>query len=214
MGAAGYAGVWAEENTREAVTDAFKRKEVYATTGPRIRLRFFGGFDFREKDARARDIAVVGYSKGVPMGGDLRATGDKAPCFLLAASKDPLEANLDRIQIVKGWVDSTGQSHEKIYDVALSDGRTDGSVKVGSTVDLESGKYTNTIGAEQLSAVWTDPEFDPSQDAFYYARVLQIPTPRYSLIDSIALGTDWQETGRPATIQERAYSSPIWFEPE
>jgi hypothetical protein len=214
MGAAGYAGVWAEENTREAITDAFKRKEVYATTGPRIRLRFFGGFDFREKDARARDIAVVGYSKGVPMGGDLRATGDKAPCFLLAASKDPLEANLDRIQIVKGWVDSAGQSHEKIYDVALSDGRTDGSVKVGSTVDLESGKYTNTIGAEQLSAVWTDPEFDPSQDAFYYARVLQIPTPRYSLIDSIALGTDWQETGRPATIQERAYSSPIWFEPE
>jgi hypothetical protein len=214
MGASGLVGAWAQENTRESLTKAFKRKEVYASTGPRILLRFFGGFDFKDRDARASDLAAVGYKKGVPMGGDLQADGNKVPGFLVAASRDPIEANLDRIQIVKGWVDGTGNSHEKVYDVALSDGRKKGSEKVGNTVDLDTGEYTNTIGAEQLVAVWADPDFDPAQDAFYYARVLQIPTPRYSLLDSIALGIDWKETNRPATIQERAYSSPIWFEPK
>ena len=214
MGASGLVGAWAEENTRESLTKAFKRKEVYASTGPRIQLRFFGGFEFKDRDARANDLAAVGYKKGVPMGSDLQADGNKVPGFLVAASRDPIEANLDRIQIVKGWVDSTGISHEKVYDVALSDGRKKGSQKVGNTVDLDTGEYTNTIGAEQLATVWADPDFDPVQHAFYYARVLQIPTPRYSLLDSIALGINWKETNRPATIQERAYSSPIWYTPK
>jgi hypothetical protein len=211
MAAEGYVGVWATENTRQALFDAFMRKEVYATTGPRITLRLFGGFDFKDADAEASDIAAIGYRKGVPMGGDLKGKGNSAPGFLVAASKDPKDGNLDRIQIVKGWVDTNGESHEKIFDVALSDGRKDGSQPVGNTVDLATGKYTNSIGAAQLTAMWTDPDFDPAQNAFYYARVLQIPTPRYSLLDSIALGIDWQQTGRPAIIQERAYSSPIWY---
>jgi hypothetical protein len=213
MGAAGVVGVWAQENNRQSITDAFKRKEVYASTGPHIQLRFFGGFDFKARDARANDLAAVGYKKGVAMGGDLLPDGKKAPTFLVAASKDPVEGNLDRIQIVKGWVGADGQSHEKIYDVALSDDRKDGSVPVGNTVDLSTGAYTNDIGAQQLAAVWEDPDYDPDHVAFYYARVLQIPTPRYSLLDSIALGIDPAETGRPATIQERAYSSPIWISP-
>ncbi|MFC1579199.1 DUF3604 domain-containing protein, partial [Pseudomonadota bacterium] len=213
MGAAGLAGVWAEENTRESLVAAFKRREVYASTGPRITLRFFGGFDFDNRDATSGNIAEVGYKKGVPMGGDLSAHGNKAPGFLVAAARDPIEGNLDRLQIVKGWVDSSGEAREKIYDVALSDGRKGGSEKVGNTVNLETGEYTNTIGAEQLTAFWEDPDFNPAQDAFYYARVLQIPTPRYSLLDSIALGIDWKQTNRPATIQERVYSSPIWFNP-
>ena len=213
MGAAGYVGVWATENTRQALVDAFKRKEVYASTGPRIRLRFFGGFDFTAEDANASDLAATGYSKGVPMGGDLKATGNKTLSFLIAASKDPNGANLDRLQIVKGWLDTDGKSREKVFDVALSDDRIDGSTPVGNTVDLATGKYTNTIGDAELMTVWTDTEFDASQHAFYYVRVLEIPTPRYSLLDSIALGIDWQDTERPATIQERAYSSPIWYTP-
>jgi hypothetical protein len=214
MGAAGLVGVWAQENNRQSLTDAFKRKEVYASTGPRIQLRFFGGFGFRGSDASARDLAVVGYKKGVAMGSDLTPDGKKAPTFLIAASKDPVEANLDRIQIVKGWVGTDGTSHEKVYDVALSDGRKDGSQAVGNTVNLETGSYTNSIGAEQLTAVWKDPDYDPDHLAFYYVRALQIPTPRYSLLDSIALGIDPAETNRPATIQERVYSSPIWISPE
>jgi len=213
MGAAGYAAVWASENTRQAIFDAFKRKEVYASTGPRIVLRFFGGFKFKAKDAGARDIAAVGYKKGVPMGGDLRQKGKKPPSFLVVAAKDPNAANLDRIQIVKGWLNAAGGSEEKVYDAALSDGRSDGSQPVGNTVDLKTGQYTNTIGDVQLATVWTDPDFDPTQSAFYYARVLQIPTPRYSLLDAIALGIDPKETNRPATIQERVYSSPIWYTP-
>jgi hypothetical protein len=214
MGAAGLVGVWAGENTRQSLFDAFRRKEVYASTGPRIQVRFFGGFAFDRADARAHDLAAVGYRKGVPMGGELTpSSGDHVPSFLVAAIKDPLGGNLDRIQIVKGWVDANGDSHEKVYDVALSDGRRKGSEKVGNTVDLNRGSYTNTIGADQLTAVWTDPDFDPAQHAFYYARVLQIPTPRYSLLDSIALELDVEKTDRPATIQERAYSSPIWFTP-
>ena len=213
MGAGGYAGVWAEENTRQSLFEAFQRKEVYATTGPRIVLRFFGGFDFREKDAQSGDLARLGYSKGVPMGGDLRRHGDRTPNFLVAASRDPNGANLDRIQIVKGWLDADGQSQETIYDVALSGDRQDGSLPVGNTVDLATGAYTNNIGAAQLAVVWRDPDFDSKLSTFYYVRVLEIPTPRYSLLDSIALGMDWQDTNRPATIQERAYSSPIWYSP-
>jgi hypothetical protein len=148
------------------------------------------------------------------MGGDLKANGDKAPTFMIVAEKDPDAANLDRIQVIKGWVGADGKAQEKIYDVALSDGRTDGSQPVGNTVDLKTGKYTNTIGDSQLKAYWQDPDFDAKQRAFYYVRVLEIPTPRYSLLDSIALGIDVKETGRPATIQERVYSSPIWYTPK
>ncbi|MEJ2503889.1 MAG: DUF3604 domain-containing protein [Gemmatimonadota bacterium] len=212
MGAAGYAGVWATANTREALADAFRRKEIYASTGPRITVRLFGGFDFSEADADAENLADAGYARGVPMGGDL-GPGEGAPGFLVAAMKDPDEANLDRIQIIKGWLNADGSTEERIYDVALSDGRTDGSEAVGSTVDLTTGEYTNDIGATELVAYWEDPDFDPEQSAFYYARVLQIPTPRYSLLDAIELGIDVEETGRPATIQERAYTSPIWYSP-
>jgi hypothetical protein len=218
MGAAGMAAVWATENTREGIFDAMQRKEAYATTGPRIELRFFGGWDFRNRDARARNIAGVGYDKGVPMGGDLAAGPDgKAPSFLIRAVKDPVGGNLDRVQVIKGYVDDDGMPQEKIYDVALSDNRkagADGKVPpVGNTVDVRTGNYTNTIGDAELAVVWTDPDFDASKRAFYYVRVLQIPTPRHTLFDAIALGIPAEETGHPATIQERAYSSPIWYTP-
>jgi hypothetical protein len=219
MGAAGFAGVWATDNTRQAIYEAFKRREVYASTGPRITLRFFGGFDFDKADLKAKDLAALGYRRGVPMGGDLKAgAGRKAPTFLVAAMKDPQGANLDRVQVVKGWLEPDGTTHERIYDVAVSGGRRIGpegrcATPVGTTVDLATGLYSNDIGEAELRAVWHDPEFDPAQRAFYYARVLEIPTPRYSLLDSIALGQPWQDTGRPATIQERVYGSPIWYTP-
>lgn len=218
MSASGRVAAWAPENTREAIFAAFKRKEVYATTGTRIALRVFGGFDFAAADADARDIAAVGYAKGIPMGGDLAyAPAGKAPGFLIHAARDPMSGNLDRIQVVKGWVDSKGRSHEKIYNVAWSgDRKLDREGKlpdVGNTVDLATAHYTNTIGAMQLSTMWTDPDFDPREGAFYYVRVIEIPTPRHSLFDALALGIDVAETGYPATIQERAYSSPIWYTP-
>jgi hypothetical protein len=219
MAAAGYAGVWATENTREALVAAFKRKEVYATTGPRINLRFFGGYDFRKADAKKKDVAGTGYSRGVPMGGDLGPDPEgRAPSFLVAALRDPNSGNLDRIQIVKGFLNAEGKAEERIYDIAVSDDREinpDGRCKtpVGNTVDMETGRYANTIGDTQLVTAWSDPDFDPGKRAFYYVRVLEIPTPRYSLLDAIALGIDWKETNRPATIQERAYSSPIWYTP-
>jgi hypothetical protein len=218
MGASGRVAAWAPENTRQAIFAAFKRKEVYATTGPRIQLRVFGGFNFAAADADARDIAAIGYGKGIPMGGDLTlAPAGKAPGLLIHAARDPLSGNLDRIQVVKGWVDRNGKSHEKIFDVAWSGSRKpgrDGKLPaVGNTVDLATGLYTNTIGAVQLSAVWTDPDFDRRQEAFYYVRVLEIPTPRHSLFDALALGIEVEKTGQPATIQERAYSSPIWYTP-
>lgn len=209
MGAAGWVGVWAESNTRQSLVDAFQRKEVYATTGPRITLRVFGGYNFSEVDLTG-EMVKNGYEKGVPMGGDL-ANSQKAPGFLISAIKDPDGANLDRVQVIKGWVKADGTSEEKVYDVALSDDRTDGKVKVGNTVDLETGKYTNTIGDPELKVFWTDPDFNSDQNAFYYVRVLEIPTPRYSLLDAIYLGIDVKETGHPATIQERVYSSPIWY---
>lgn len=235
MSAAGLAAVWATENTREAITEAFKRKEIYGTSGPRIQLRFFGGWDFAAGDADARDVAAIGYAKGVPMGGDLTNPPAKeggvggflkkvvggaetaAPSFLIHAVKDPVEGNLDRVQIVKGWLDADGVSREKVYNVAWSGERElDENGKllpVGNTVDIKTGFYYNSIGTAQLSVVWSDPDFDAGQSAFYYVRVIQIPTPRHTLFDAIALGIDVEETGHPATIQERAYSSPIWYTP-
>ena len=218
MSASGLAGVWATENTREALTAAFKRREVYGTSGPRIQLRFFGGFDFVGTDANATNLAAVGYTKGVPMGSDLTAAPDgKAPTFLIHAAKDPKDANLDRVQVVKAWVGTDGKAQEKVFDVVWSDDRTIGADSklppVGNTVDVKTGLYTNDIGDAQLATVWTDPAFDAARRAFYYVRVLQIPTPRNSTYDAIALGIDPKETKKPVTIQERAYSSPIWYAP-
>jgi hypothetical protein len=215
MSAAGLAAVWAEENTRESIFAAFRRREIYATTGPRIRLRFFGGWDYVPDDARAADLAARGYGKGVAMGGELEdAPAGSRPRFLIHAMKDPAGANLDRIQVIKGYTDEAGNTQEKIYNVALSDGRLpgrDGKIEpVGSTVDISSGQYTNDIGATELAVVWKDPEFSSNQYAFYYARVLEIPTPRHTLLDEIALQ---QEKYDVDTLQERAYSSPIWYTP-
>ena len=218
MSASGLAAVWTDENARDPIFAAFQRKEVYASTGPRIRVRFFGGWDFDSSDANDKDLAEIGYSSGVPMGGDLtQAPEGKAPRFLVYAIKDPKNANLDRVQIVKGWLTADGTAQEKVYNVAWSDDRelhSDGALKpVGNTVNLATGMYTNDIGDAQLSTVWEDPDFDPKARAFYYVRVLQIPTPRHTLYDAIALGMDPEQTGHPPTIQERAYSSPIWYTP-
>ena len=216
--ASGYAAVWAHENTRESIFDAMKRREVYATTGPRILLRMFGGWQFDNSDVLRPDLAVVGYQKGVPMGGSLsNAPASVAPGFIITAAKDPIGANLDRIQIIKGWMDSSGDTHEKIYDVALSDGREidpdTGTVPtVGSTVDVESASYTNAIGDSQLLTFWQDPDFDPSESAFYYARVLEIPTPRWTTYDAVRYKQELPEHIPPA-IQERAYGSPVWYRP-
>jgi len=219
MSAAGLAAIWATENTREAIFDALRRREVYATTGPRISLRFFAGWKFTQADIRKRNIAAVGYAKGVPMGSELSGTsrpGKKSPGFLIMAVKGANDANLDRIQVVKGWLDSGGVSHEKVFNVAASDNRpirNNVLAPVGNTVDVSTTRFTNSIGNAQLTTVWTDPEFDPSQAAFYYVRVLQIPTPRQSLYAAVALKQD-HPSHLPATIQERAYSSPIWYKPE
>ncbi len=216
--ASGYQGVWANENTREAIFDAMERKETYATTGPRIPVRFFGGWEFTDDDLRSRAPAFYGYEKGVPMGGDLtKAPEGKAPTFMVYALRDPIGANLDRIQIIKGWLDKDGKTHERIYDVAVSDGRKigpDGRCKtpVGNTVDLEAANWTNTIGASELAAVWTDPDFDPNEKAFYYARVIEIPTPRWVLYDKVRLGAEVPK-GAKLIHQERAYTSPIWYTP-
>ncbi len=216
--ASGYQGVWASENTRKAIFDAMERKETYATTGPRIRVRFFGGWTFSENDLRSRAPAFLGYEKGVPMGGDLTAAPKgEAPTFMVYALRDPIGANLDRIQIIKGWFDKDGETHERIYDVAVSDGRAigaDGRCKtpVGNTVDLEAANWTNTIGAAELAAVWTDPDFDAGQKAFYYGRVLEIPTPRWVLYDKVRLGAEVPKEAK-LTHQERAYTSPIWYTP-
>ena len=219
MSASGIAAVWAEENTREAIYAAFKRKEVYATSGPRLRVQMFAGWDFPEGAESSESFSVIGSQFGVPMGGDLTA-GDndgKAPVFLLRAVKDPLGANLDRLQVVKGWIDSAGQQQEKVYNVAWSDDRqldASGNLSpVGNTVDLSSGRYDNSIGQPEFSLRWTDPDFGPQQSAFYYVRVLQIPTPRNGLLDSLALELDEPPRGAK-TIQERAYSSPIWYQPQ
>ncbi|TCN33358.1 DUF3604 domain-containing protein [Sinorhizobium americanum] len=217
VSASGYAAVWARENTRESLWDAMERKETYATTGPRMVVRFFGGWDFEGRDAEDRLPARIGYSKGVPMGGDLRAApGGKAPTFLVAALKDPIGANLDRYQVVKGWLDKDGNLHEKVYDVAWSGDRKpsgDGKLPpVGNTVDEANATWTNTIGAPELIAVWKDPEFDATQPAFYYGRVIEIPTPRWTAYDGKRFGVK-PLPGTAMTITERAYTSPIWYTP-
>ncbi|MDX1556023.1 MAG: DUF3604 domain-containing protein, partial [Xanthomonadales bacterium] len=215
--AAGYAGVWATENTRGAIFDAIKRQETYATTGPRMIERFVAGWDFIEQDARTRLPARAGYDKGVPMGGDLRSAPEgKSPTFLVAAMKDPLSGNLDRIQIIKGWLDADGDTHEKIYDVVWSDGRQPGSdgklPAVGNTVDVATATWDDSIGAPELIAVWEDPDFDPELNAFYYARVIEIPTPRWTAYEALRFGIDMPDDV-PMTIQERAYTSPVWYTP-
>jgi hypothetical protein len=215
--ASGYAAVWATENTREAIFDAMERKETYATTGPRMLVRFFGGWDFVAEDAESRLPASTGYAKGVPMGGDLRqAPSGKSPSFLVAAVKDPFSGNLDRIQIVKGWIDSRGERLERVYDIAWSGDRRpnpDGELPaVGNTVDVENATWTNSIGAPELITVWTDPDFDASLRAVYYARVIEIPTPRWTAYDAKYFGVKAPD-GVPMTTQERAYTSPIWYTP-
>jgi hypothetical protein len=212
----GLGGVWAEENTRESIFNAMQRRETFGTSGVRIKVRLFGGWEFDPADVKLKDWVKVGYAKGVPMGGDLSPSTGKPPTFIVWAVKDPDEANLDRIQIVKGWT-VNGQIFEKVYDVAWSGNRkldpmTRKVLPVGNTVDIKNATYTNTIGAVELKAVWTDLEFDASLDAFYYARVLQIPTPRWSTYDAKRLGVP-PPTSVPATVQERAWSSPIWYTP-
>ena len=214
--AAGLTSVWAEENTRESIFAALKRKETYGTSGTFIRVRFFGGWNYPTNLTESSDWIKTAYDEGVPMGSNLAQPGDsKAPTFAVFAMKDPKSGNLDRIQIIKGWLDAQGKTHEKIYDVALSDGRavdtkTGRSPAVGNTVDLTTASYTNDIGDAQLAAVWTDPDFDVTLSAFYYARVIEIPTPRWTTFDAVKLGIEAPE---PATLQERAWTSPIWYMP-
>ena len=218
VSASGYAAVWASENTRASIWDAMQRKETYATTGSRMLVRFFGGWDYAASDAHDRMPARVGYVKGVPMGGDLAdAPKGKAPTFLVAALKDPIGANLDRYQIVKGWLDKSGKLQEKVYDVAWSgerkpDVKTGKVPSVGSTVDVANATWTNTIGAPALAAVWRDPDFDAGQPAFYYGRVIEIPTPRWTAYDAQRFGNK-PLPGTAMTVTERAYTSPIWYTP-
>ncbi len=224
MAASGYAAVWAKENTRAAIFDAMRRRETYATTGPRMTVRFFGSFGFDDGDQHTPDLAALGYAKGVPMGGDLtRADHDaakgwrKAPTFLVAALRDPEGANLDRVQIVKGWLDGKGKKHERVYDVALGGDREidrKGRAKspVGSTVDVANASWTNTIGASALTTFWKDPDFDEDERAFYYVRVIEIPKPRWTAYDAKKFGVKMSDEV-PMTTQDRAYTSPIFYTP-
>ena len=217
LAASGLAAVWATDNNRESIFDAMERKETYATTGSRMGVRFFGGWGFTKQDLESRTPAMAGYKKGVPMGGDLPARGDaKAPSFMVYALRDPIGGNLDRIQIVKGWLDAAGKTHEKVYDVAWSGDRKpgrDGKLPaVGNTVEVAQASYSNSIGAPELSTVWTDPNFDASQKAFYYSRVIEIPTPRWSTYDAFRFGVPIPK-GAPTSTQERAYTSAIWYTP-
>ncbi len=216
MGASGLAAVWATENTRAAIWDAFARREVYATTGTRLRVRVFAGWDFQEAEVHRPDFAQQGYARGVPMGGDLRPGPEgAAPTFMVRALRDPDGANLDRIQIIKGWLDAGGESRERIYDVAVSGDRridADGRARdpVGTTVDVVNATYTNDIGVAVLSAYWKDPEFHPGQHAFYYVRVIEIPTPRWTAYDAKYFGIEMPE-GTAMVVTDRAYTSPIWY---
>ncbi|MFK7977988.1 MAG: DUF3604 domain-containing protein [Halioglobus sp.] len=219
IAASGYAAVWAQENTREALFDAMERKEVYATTGPRIKLRVFAGWDFDDDDVTSPDMAKIGYAGGVPMGGELSSAKRRAaPRFMIHALKDPDGANLDRVQVIKGWVNKDGSSEEKIYNVALSDGRTV-DTKSGkapdlrSTVDLEAATYNNSIGAVSFSTLWQDPDFDRRESAFYYVRVIEIPTPRWTAYDAAFYKLKDIPEEIPMVTRERVYSSPIWYNP-
>ncbi len=215
----GMTAVWATANTRGALFDAMQRREAYATTGPRMRVRFFGGWDYEQDDLSQRDLARVGYGKGVPMGADLKAAaaGAQAPRFLVYAQRDPMGANLDRVQVIKGWLDASGKPQEKVYDVAWSGERKPGAngklPPVGDTVNLAIPSWTNTIGAAELGAVWTDPDFEPKLRAFYYARVIEIPTPRWTAYDRVKFKLDLPAEV-PLKTQERAYTSPIWYNPQ
>ena len=216
--ASGLAGVWARENTREAIWDAFKRKEVYATTGSRMRVRVFAGWDFTADEVERQDFADRGYEDGVPMGGDLKAAPQgKAPGFMIRALRDPDNANLDRIQIVKGWLNARGETEERIYDVVCSDERAIVDRRcerpVGNTVNVADASYTNTIGDPLLTAFWQDPDFDPDQRAFYYVRVLEIPKPTWQAYDAKRFGVKLPEEA-PMILQDRAYTSPIWYTPK
>jgi hypothetical protein len=216
--ASGLTAVWARDNTRAEIFDAMKRKEVYATTGTRLRVRVFGGWDFRADEVVRPDFIDQGYQRGVPMGGTLTQAPDgAAPSFMIRALRDADGANLDRIQVIKGWLDEKGDTLERIYDVAVSDGREIGddgrtTVAVGNTVDIATAKYTNDIGAALLTAYWVDPDFNVDEHAFYYVRVLEIPTPRWTTYDAAFYGIELPD-GVPATIQDRAYTSPIWYTP-
>jgi hypothetical protein len=215
--AGGYAAVWAAENTREAIFDAMKRKETYATTGSRMTVRFFGGWNFTDDDTRSRLPANAGYAKGVPMGGDLpKGVAGKSPSFLIAAMKDPLSGNLDRIQIIKGWLGADGKTQEKVYDVVWSGDRKPGAdgklPPIGDTVDVANATWRNTIGAPELIGTWVDPDFDPAEPAFYYARVIEIPTPRWTAYEAQRFRVKMTDDV-PMTTQERAYTSPIWYTP-
>jgi Protein of unknown function (DUF3604) len=216
--ASGLAAVWSRENTREALWDAMQRKEVYATTGTRLRVRVFAGWDFSADEVDRWDFAKEGYARGVPMGGDLhKGPAGSSPTLMIRALRDPDGANLDRVQIVKGWLDGDGELHERIYDVAVSDGRAidaDGrcEIAVGNTVNVTEATFTNAIGDPMLFAHWEDTDFDPSERAFYYVRVLEIPTPRWTTYDAKFFGVKIPE-GVPASIQERAYTTPIWYTP-
>ncbi|MGR9106284.1 MAG: DUF3604 domain-containing protein [Gammaproteobacteria bacterium] len=219
VSSSGYAAVWANENTRESIFDAMERRETYATTGPRMLVRFFGGWEFEADDAQNRLPAAIGYSKGVPMGGELgNPPPGKSPTFLVAALRDPVGANLDRIQIIKGWLDAKGGVQEKVYDVVWGDadkrqpGKDGKLPPVGNTVDVENAIWTNTIGDPELITVWKDPDFDAKQRAFYYARVIEIPTPRWTAYDAKRFGVK-PLPGTTMTLQERAYTSPIWYSP-
>jgi hypothetical protein len=219
FGTPGTTAVWADENTRTSIFDAIKRKETYGTSGTFIRVRFFGGWNYADNLVGDKDFVTKAYGGGVPMGGDLpvKPASAKAPTFAVWAMKDPMSATLDRIQIVKGWYDN-GYAREKVYDVTWSgdrkpDLKTGKLPPVGNTVDVKTATYTNDIGATQLSTVWTDPDFDPADHAVYYVRVLEIPTPRWSTYDSVKIGVPVPE-GTPITIQERAWSSPIWYTPD
>ncbi|MHC4830124.1 MAG: DUF3604 domain-containing protein, partial [Planctomycetota bacterium] len=216
--ASGLAAVWARENTRESLFDAFERKEVYATTGSRILVRVFGGWDFAADEVERPDFADQGYARGVPMGGDLAdPPAGKAPTFMIRALRDGDGANLDRVQMIKGWLDDAGEQHERIYDLAVSDGRAigaDGRCKtpVGSTVDIADASYANTIGDPLLAAHWVDPDFDPDERAFYYVRVIEIPKPRWTAYDAKRFGITMPDDVK-MTVQDRAYTSPIWYTP-
>jgi hypothetical protein len=218
LGASGLAAVWAKENTRESIFDALARKEVYGTSGSRLTVRVFAGWDFQPDEVQRPDFAAQGYARGVPMGGDLEdAPANTAPSFMIRALRDPDGANLDRVQIIKGWLDSDGKTRERIYDVAVSDGREvgrDGRCKepVGSTVNVKDASYTNSIGDALLMAHWKDPDFDPKQRALYYVRVLEIPTPRWTAYDAKRFGVTMPEEVT-MTVQDRAYTSPIWYTP-